>query len=157
MFGQPSPGALVPSITLIMSYHRSTPRRSLRAALGATSVSNQQAQQYADLAKKAKSVTQSLQSGIVSAVDVASMIAADPALPDVGCRVAQLYALENKQPVRTCPPTRGASGPGGIGLSAAVPALKAWVYAKRHPWAVPVGAAAVLGIPFLLGYLAGRH
>lgn len=80
----------------------------------------------------------------------------DPYLPEMACRVAQLNAIEMKRPVPYCPATPGGKT-GGIGLRKVAPVMRAYVYAEQHPIVKPVAVAAVIGVPFLLGYLVGRR
>ena len=36
-------------------------------------------------------------------------------------------------------------------------ALSAYGFYRKHPWILPVGIAAVIGIPFALGYTLGKR
>jgi hypothetical protein len=78
-------------------------------------------------------------------------VVADPALPEVLQLGTELMQYEQS--------ASGAnpSGP-GIGLSAAVPYLKFYVwYRENHVWAPWVLGAAILGLPLLAGIAIGRH
>lgn len=85
----------------------------------------------------------------------AAAVMADPAWPEVACRVSQLRAIEARKPVPGC--AKMNVGAGGVGLRKALPPLRAYVYAEQHPWVKPAALAVVLGLPFLLGYLAGTR
>ena len=91
-----------------------------------------------------------LLSEINTAVDVAS----DPYMPEVVCRIQQLKAIGNGQPVGVCAET--APGTPGIGQGPVMPALRAYVYAQQNTWVYPVAIAVVLGIPFLVGKMVGE-
>ena len=89
------------------------------------------------------------------ALGTGAKVVSDPYLPEVLCRVDQLAQIEAGARVLTpcvqMPPGRV----GGIGLRKVVQPLRAYVYAEQHPWIYPVAIGALVGIPFLLGYLAG--
>lgn len=89
------------------------------------------------------------------AVGVAANVLTDPYWPEAACHVAQLHAIENKKPVPNCPRTP-AGKTGGIGLRKVMPAMRAYVYAERHPVVKPVAVAAAIGVPVLIGYLLGK-
>ncbi len=91
-----------------------------------------------------------LLSTIATAVDVAN----DAYMPEVVCRIQQLKAIQNGQPVAVC--TETPEGTPGIGHGPVMPALRAYVYAQQNPWVYPVAIAAVLGLPFLLGKMVGE-
>jgi hypothetical protein len=114
-----------------MSYHRN---RSTPAALG-------------DLA--------STITGIASTVGVATDLANDPYLPEAVCHVGQLKALNNGQRPAACAKT-APNLAGGVGLRKLMPAMRAYVYAEQNKWAYGAAAAVVIGVPFLLGFLAGK-
>jgi hypothetical protein len=80
----------------------------------------------------------------------------DPYLPETACRVTQVYQARHDLPVKTCTPTVAGAGSSGIGLNRAIPVMRYVTYAERHKWVYPVTVAAILGIPFLLGYQMGR-
>lgn len=136
-----------------MSYHR----RYHHHDLGATQAPNPKAAvTAAQLAAQGKTFAQSIGEAVGPIVDMASKLVSDPALPEVSCMVGQLWSIENGKPVVPCPSMVRSTRRGGIGLREAVPAMRAWVFAKQNPWVKPVAAAAVLGVPFLLGFLFGR-
>lgn len=93
--------------------------------------------------------------GISDIATTAASVVSDPAWPEVSCRVSQLRAIEAKKPVPVC--AKMNVGAGGIGLRKALPPLRAYVYAEQHPLVKPATVAAILGIPFLLGFLAGTR
>ena len=82
----------------------------------------------------------------------------DPYLPETACRVNQIYDARHKYLVTPCTETpKPAPGQvSGIGLGRAMPILRFAAYAEANKWVYPATAAAVIGIPFLVGYLAGR-
>lgn len=93
-------------------------------------------------------------SAIGNAVSAIAGIANDPFSGELTCRVRQIVALGTKTNVAcTSTPLRA---PSPARLKAPVVAMRAYVYAEKNPWAYPVAAAAVVGVPFLLGYLVGR-
>lgn len=80
----------------------------------------------------------------------------DPYLPEIACRINQLHAIEKKTPLPPCAKTPPGKR-GGIGLRNVAPVLRAYVYAEQHPIVKPVAIAALLGVPFLVGYLVGKR
>lgn len=70
----------------------------------------------------------------------------DPALPRIINHLLELNKLEQKP---------GGPHVPGIGLRHVEQPLKAYIWVRKNPWAFPVGIAALLGIPFLLGYFTG--
>ncbi len=98
-------------------------------------------------------VKQALGSTTVSTiVDVSQ----DPYLSEVICRAGQLSDIEAGRAVKPCANLRDGMT-GGIGLRKVVKPLRAYVYAEQHKWVYPVAAAAILGIPFLLGMAMARR
>ena len=81
----------------------------------------------------------------------------DPYLPQVACEVMRLQAIQAKRPPG--PPCPSPKNPGnkGVGLQYVVKPLKAFVYLRQHPWILPAGAAAAVGLIFAVGYAAGRR
>lgn len=92
-------------------------------------------------------------------IDAAKGVAEDPYLKEAVCNVNRLRAVNAGQyPGPPCPPTPPGANPNkGIGLRYAITPLHAAVYARQNPWVVPLGAAVVLGIPFLLGMAVGKR
>ena len=88
-------------------------------------------------------------------IQAGAKVISDPYLPEVTCRLVQLSALENRQPVPACPSTP-MDRTGGIGLRKLVRPLRAAVYAEQHPWVKPVALLAAIGIPVAIGYALGR-
>jgi hypothetical protein len=80
-------------------------------------------------------------------LEAAKLILEDPALPQVTKRVIALHKLEQ---------VPGKPAVKGVGLKRVVPLLGAYYMTRVHKWILPVGIAAVLGLPFLLGYGLGR-
>lgn len=120
------------------------------SALGAVSTSD-----LASLAQKASSLVAKLSNVGSQVLDSAMHVVEDPALPEVACRVNQLWAIENKRTVPACPKT-STTLRGGVGLRQVLIPMRGVVYAQQHPWVKPAAVAAVLGVPFLIGYLVGR-
>ena len=44
-----------------------------------------------------------------------------------------------------------------LGLKKVAKPLRAYVWYRKNPWILPVGIAAVIGIPFALGYAFGKR
>lgn len=84
----------------------------------------------------------------------AANVAADPYFPEIVCRVGQLASIKAKRPVQACMTTPEVAS--SLGLNKIMTPLRAYTYAEANPWVYPVGIAAVVGIPFLLGYLVGK-
>lgn len=93
---------------------------------------------------------------VMGAVQAASKIVEDPALPEVTRLVLKLHSLQ-----RSSAPTRpGAPAPAparGIGLAKIVPPLRAYVYAEENWWVKPAAIAAILAVPFMLGRLSKKR
>lgn len=85
---------------------------------------------------------------IGSAATAASKVIEDPALPEVTSLVLRLNATNKSTGGR--PPAKG------IGLSAAVTPLKGFLYYRQHPWLVPAGVLAILGVVFYSGTRYGK-
>lgn len=96
--------------------------------------------------------------GIADTVTTALDVAGDPYLPEIVCRVKQLKAIDHFEPVPACTNTPDGlvTLTSGVGLRNAVPALRAYVYAQQNKWVYLVGAAAIVGLPMLLGYELGK-
>jgi len=92
---------------------------------------------------------------IASTISTALDVAADPYLPEVVCRVQQLTQIDHGQAVQICADTPD-NVVGGVGISRAIPALRAYVYAQQNPWVYPAVIAAVIGLPLLIGYELGK-
>lgn len=92
-----------------------------------------------------------LASGVGIAVDLAN----DPYLPEMICRVGQIRDLNAGRNAAPCANT-APNLAGGVGLRQFMPGVRAYVYSQQHKWAIPVAVAAVVGIPFLIGYAFGR-
>lgn len=91
---------------------------------------------------------------ITGAIGTVVNVASDPYLPEVICRVGQLKAIDHGEPLAVCQPAPpGVIG--GVGLGRALPALRAYVYAQQHRWVYAVAAAALFGVPLLIGYELG--
>jgi hypothetical protein len=83
-----------------------------------------------------------------AALDSVKVILDDPALPQVTGIVMDLHRLEQ-------PGGKGDSIK-GIGLKRLVTPLKAYRYTRQHSWALPVAMAAVVALPFAIGYALGK-
>lgn len=97
------------------------------------------------------SIVNSVGNSLGTAVNVAE----DPYLSEVVCRIGQLQQIRAGQTVGACADTPDGM-PGGVGLSAAVKPLRLYVYAKQNVWVFPAMIAAIIGVPFLLGYEYGK-
>jgi hypothetical protein len=93
----------------------------------------------------------------------------DPYLPEALCRIDQIRALRKnrsfvaavfgKRPtveVPTCTQTP-LNTKGGVGVVGAIRPLRGAAYVYQHPTVVALGIAAVVSIPYLLGYVHGRR
>ena len=92
---------------------------------------------------------------LTNALSATSLVLEDPALPEVVSILRKFHALEQAKPA-----TPGAPKPAtvpGIGLKRAVGPLRALLWIRQNPWSLPAGAFALLAIPALLGYAAGRR
>ncbi len=99
--------------------------------------------------------TRSSLGDLTSTLVTAAQVTSDPYFQETVCHVGQLAAIERRQPVPGCTPTpKGLAG--GVGLRKIQPLLRAYVYAEQNPWAYAVGAAALFGVPFLLGMAFAR-
>ncbi len=88
-----------------------------------------------------------------AAAGIAASALTNPYTAEVLCRVKQLQAAKAGQVVPPCVTTPPINDPLGVGKF--MPAVRGYVYAEQHPWAYAVAVGVVLGVPFLLGYLAG--
>ena len=93
--------------------------------------------------------------GLGDTLSTLTSAAQDPYLSETICRVGQLKAIENAQPVPGCAITAPNLG-GGVGLRKVMPALRAYVYAEQHPWVYPAAVLGVIGLPMLIGYALGK-
>lgn len=87
---------------------------------------------------------------LAQAADLIGAVIADPALPQV---------LELGEELKTYEQSPSGSNPGGpgIGLTALVPYLSAYVwYRRNHAWAPWALGLAALGLPLLAGVAIGR-
>lgn len=94
---------------------------------------------------------------LTNALSATALVLEDPALPEVVSILRQFHALEQKAPSTTRPGAPKPPAVPGIGLKRAVPPLRALLWIRKNPWSLPVGAFALLAIPALLGYAAGRR
>jgi hypothetical protein len=82
-------------------------------------------------------------------------IAGDLYSQELVCQIQALQSIAHGGSQSVCPQTPdGTLDPAGIGNL--VKGLRYYVYAQANPWVYPVAIAAVLGIPFLLGYSLGK-
>lgn len=89
-------------------------------------------------------------SGVTTVLNAVTAITTDPALPTVANLVMELRSLEAKgdTTVSTQP---------GIGLKRIVTPLRYYVTYRRNPILGYAAVAAILGLPFLLGYKMGKR
>ncbi len=126
-----------------MAYARKSPR-SMRPAQFARAAARRRALGMGDVVSE-----------IENAVTTALSAVSDPYLGEVMCHIGQLQQVKSGQVPTPC--TEVPYGqPGGIGVDNVAVALRGYVYAQENPWVVPVAIAAVVGIPFFLGYMMGK-
>lgn len=82
-------------------------------------------------------------------------IADDPYFPETICHIQQLTQIQNGQAVQACTDTPDNIA-GGVGLANFVKPLRAYVWLEENKWGYALLAAGVIGLPFLLGYEAGK-
>lgn len=92
---------------------------------------------------------------VTGALGVSLDIANDPYLSETVCHIGQLKQINDGGQAGACAET-APNLPGGVGLGKVQPVLRAYVYAQENKWVYAVAAAAILGIPFLIGYDAGK-
>lgn len=85
---------------------------------------------------------------------LAADVAEDPALPTVIAKAKTLIACRTKT-ASTVKTSTGAQAP-GIGLSSYVTPLDLLIYDCQYPWARYVAIGALIGVPFLVGYLVAK-
>ena len=90
---------------------------------------------------------------LISGANTAVSLAQDPYAPEALCRIQQIQAAGNNQPVQPCADT----------VSSANTALGRWItplrmiaYAEQNRWVYGVAAAVVIGLPMYIGYRMGR-
>jgi hypothetical protein len=93
---------------------------------------------------------------VVDAISDLSRALTDPYLPEAICRVKQLYQIKTGQTIAVCAKTP-MNRIGGIGIKKAIMPMRGVVYAEQRPWVYPLAVAAVVGVPFFLGYLFGKR
>lgn len=97
----------------------------------------------------------SIVNSVGSALGVSIDIANDPYLSETVCHIGQLKQINSGQPAGACAETQPGLQ-GGVGLGPIQPYLRAYVYAQEHKWVYAVGAAVILGLPFMIGYDVGK-
>ena len=80
----------------------------------------------------------------------------DPYLPELACRIDQIYQARHMLPVKSCTTTSPQGGTSGIGLGRAMPAIRAFSYAEQNPILFPIAAIVAIGVPILIGYHLGK-
>lgn len=94
-------------------------------------------------------------SSIGGAISTGAGIVNDPYFGELMCRLGQIRQGETGRPITPCQQVvDGLPSPGG--LSKFMTPLRAYVYAEQNKWVFPVAAFAILGVPFLLGYMVGK-
>lgn len=94
------------------------------------------------------------------AIQAASKVISDPALPEITCHILRLNnVVAGKNPGPPCP--RTAYSPAqkrqGVGMHLATKPLRAAVWARRHP-AVAIGiGVGVVGLFVGIGYAMGKR
>lgn len=92
---------------------------------------------------------------IAGTISTVADVTSDPYFAETVCHVQQLQQIEHGQQVQVCAETPDGYV-GGVGLRAAMPAMRAYVYAQRNQWVYPAAIAAILGLPLLIGYNLGK-
>lgn len=82
-------------------------------------------------------------------------LATDPYTQELVCQVQALRNIAHGTAPGVCPEVVDGT-PDDAGIRNLVKGLRAYVYAQANPWVYPVAIAAVLGIPFLVGYSMGK-
>lgn len=90
-----------------------------------------------------------------TAAGIAASALTNPYTAEILCRVNQLRSIKAGAAIQPCLSTPSVADSLGVGKF--MPVVRGYVYAEQHPWAYPVAAALLLGVPFLLGYVAGRN
>ena len=93
---------------------------------------------------------------LASATSSLTRALTDPYLPEAICRAKQLYAIQTGSKPSSCTPTP-LNLTGGVGIKKAIRPMRGVVYAEQHRWVYPAAVAAILGVPFVLGYLIGKR
>lgn len=93
---------------------------------------------------------------VAQTITTSVAVVQDPYFPEAICRIDQLRSIENGLHVLPCtntPPNKA----GGVGLRKVMPLMRAYVTAEQHrPWSYVGLAAAVIGLPMLVGYAIGK-
>jgi len=87
-----------------------------------------------------------------SILDSAKVILEDPALPEITGYILELNRLEQKAPKKGGAPSKTK----GVGLKRVIVPLKYYVAYRKNPIVGYIAIAAILGLPFMLGYLLGK-
>ncbi len=87
-----------------------------------------------------------------TAIGAVSSITSDPALPEVVGLLGELAKIEAVRAKGRPPSTEP-----GVGLRKVVMPLKVVIAVRRKPWLIPVSIAAVLLVPFTIGFAIGRR
>ena len=82
-------------------------------------------------------------------------IAGDPYLSEVICHIGQLKQINAGAAPGACTDTPDGLQ-GGVGLARAVKPMRAYVWFEQNKWAYAVAAAAIIGVPMLIGYDLGK-
>lgn len=91
---------------------------------------------------------------ISSTIDAVAKITEDPALPEVACNVLRLNRVTEGKSAPPCSRRvyTAADRHKGVGLYAALPPLRAFVWTRQHPVAAVAVGAGVVGGLVALGY-----
>lgn len=92
----------------------------------------------------------------VDTIGTAADVASDPYFPELVCRIQQLKAIDHGKAPSVCANTVDTGSGDGVGLRRGMPVLRGYVYAQQNPWVYPLLAAAVVGLPLLIGYRLGQ-
>jgi len=92
----------------------------------------------------------------IPALGAAQSALDDPALGETVCLATQLSRLaDGKDPGRACARTANPNSDKGLGLSAALPGLRAFVWVRKNPIVASALVGTVIGLVWAVGYSTG--
>jgi hypothetical protein len=81
----------------------------------------------------------------------------DPYLPELACRIDQIYEARHHLPIKVCAVTPPQTAASGIGLGRGMPLIRAFSLAEQNPILFPLAAIVAIGLPILIGYKLGKR